>query len=105
MWKQRGKNGTWKSGFQALEIGIIPMQTIFWWEPKRQRRRFDLKIVQKFFLELLVIKLWTAIFRKVKSSKKYHQKSYKKNCKTHGVWKSHKSLIQHCERSELRLHF
>ena len=23
----------------------------------------------------------------------------------HGVWKSQKSLIQHCERSELRLHF
>ena len=62
---KEGKMVLWKSGFQALEIGIIPMQTIFWWEPKRQRRRFDLKIVQKFFLELLVIKLWTAIFRKV----------------------------------------
>ena len=24
---------------------------------------------------------------------------------THSVWKSQKSLIQHCERSELRLHF
>ena len=23
----------------------------------------------------------------------------------HGAWKSQKSLIQHCERSELRLHF
>ena len=23
----------------------------------------------------------------------------------HGVWKYQKSIIQHCERSELRLHF
>ena len=29
----------------------------------------------------------------------------KKFKRGHGVWKSQKSLIQHCERSELRLHF
>ena len=64
--KTKRENGTWKSGFQASEIGIIPMQTIFCENHKRQRRRFDLKIVQKFFLELYsVMKLWTAIFRKL----------------------------------------
>ena len=29
----------------------------------------------------------------------------RKRKEIHGVWKSLKSLIQHCERSELRLHF
>ena len=40
-----------------------------------------------------------------KEKRKKKQSDFCPKIQCHGVWKSQKSLIQHCERSELRIHF